>query len=80
MTGLVCCSSFCVHISSETWAEGVHEGPPCFHPHVGGGGERCPAKVSHPGLRSGHEPEGDRQVLTKGCQGDLSITIATVNA
>lgn len=66
-----------MYLYLETWAEGVHERPTCFHPHVGGGGERCSTKVSHPGLRSGHEPEGDRQVLTEGCKGDVSIMIAS---
>lgn len=81
MMGLVCCASFffvCVYISSETWAEGVHEGPPCFYPYVGGGGERCPAKVAHPGLRFGHEPDGDWQVLTEGCEGDYKALVTSI--
>lgn len=71
MIGLLCCTSFvCVYMSLETWAEGIYEGPPCFYPYVGEGGGRCPAQVAHPGLRFGHEPDGDWQVLTEGCKGD----------
>lgn len=66
-------------MTTETWAEGVYEGPPCLHPHAGGGGGRCPAEVSHPGRRLGHEPDGDRQIFAEGCSGDLNIKSAIVN-
>lgn len=70
---------FGVHIFPETWAEGVYEGPPCLHPYAGGGGKRGPAKISDPGLRSGHESDGDRQVLKEGRQGGLSTMTAMVD-